>query len=52
MGQTVYHCSDQYFVVYDFVPAVECEVSGDNGRLLIGTEGEMIEEHLGAGLVA
>lgn len=52
MGQAVYHCSYQDFIVYDFVPSVECEVSGDDGRLLVGAKGEMVEEHLCASLVA
>ena len=52
MGQAVYHCGDQYFVVNNLVPAVECEIGGDDCRLLVGAEGEMVEEHLCAGLVA
>ena len=52
MGQAVYHCGDQYFVVNNLVPAVEGEIGCDDGRLLVGAEGEMVKEHLCAGLVA
>ena len=52
VGQSVDHGGDQDLVIDDLVPAVESQICGDHGSLLVSPQGKMIEEHLRAGLVA
>ena len=51
MGQSVDQSVGQNLVFYDLSPAVEGQVSGDDGGLCIGSEREMIEEQLSSLLV-